>query len=183
MRQYDLPRKRHQNGLMPRKLFFGLATFIVGTMVVLIALNQTNPSLKGKEAQDQISQLLDAVRKVYPGPSYSGVSATSLINRGFAPRTMVNGSNLVNTFDGVVTLAAVSVASGTDNAIVIAFPQVPRVECKLIITQLHSLFARVAANKISVKDEFSVSPSSFNSATTEKACDKERNLISFTTTS
>lgn len=180
MRQYNLPRKRRQKGFTLAEVLFGLVIIIAGAMVSFTAFYQANSSLEGKEAQDQTTQLLGAVRKVYPGPSYNGVSATDLVNRGVAPQSMVNGSNLVNTYGGKVTLAPVSVASGTDNAVVITFPHVPRAECNLIIAQTHSLFGRVVVGSTSVKDEFAATPSAFNSARMETACDNERNSIAFT---
>jgi type II secretory pathway pseudopilin PulG len=180
MRQYNLPKKRRQKGFTLAEILFGLVIIIAGAVIALTAFNQANSSQEGKEAQDQITQILGAVRKVYPGPSYNGVSATSLVNRGVAPSTMVSGTTLVNTYGGTVTLAAASVASGTDNAVTITFPQVPRAECNVIIAQTHSLFGRVVVGTTSVKDQFAATPSAFNSATMETACNNERNSIAFT---
>lgn len=181
MRHYNIPSKKRQKGFTLAEILFALVIIIAAAVIALTAFGQANSSQEGKEAQDQLTQVLGAVRKTYPGPNYNGVSASSLVTRGVAPTTMVSGSSLVNTYGGTVTVAAASVASGTDNAVAITFPQIPRAECNVIVNQTHALFGRVVVGTTTVKDQYAATPVAFSGSGTETACNNERNSVVFTT--
>lgn len=181
MPRVKVPSIRRQCGFSLAEILLGLVIIIVAAVVALTVVNLASSSPEAKEARDQITQVLGSVRKVYPGPTYTGVTATSLVNRGVAPATMVNGANLVNIYGGTVTLAAASVASGTDNGVTIIYPQVPRAECHAVIAQTHTLFGRVVVGTTTVKDQFAATAVPFDDDDLEAACKNERNTLSFTT--
>lgn len=180
MRQMNRSNRRQQGGFTLAEILFALIIIIAGAVLALTAFNQASSSQAGKATQDQITQVLGAARKVYPGPNYNGASAASLINRGVAPSTMVNGLTLVNSYGGSVVVAAASVASGTDNAIALTWPLVPRAECNVVIAQTHSLFGRIVVGTTTVKDQYAATPVPFNNSLTETACNNERNSMVLT---
>ncbi len=192
MEQISTTRMRHvgtfnrpqkQKGLTLVELMVGLLIALAIIAIAIVAFNATRSSQRTTGMQSQLLQVVAAVQKVAPGPNYNGVTEATVIQAGHAPTNMVNGTSLVNSFGGSVTIAAATYGGGTgaaDNAFVTTFNGVPRSECNAVLASANPTFTRIVVGTTAVKDQYGASPLQYNTAAATAACDNDANSISFT---
>lgn len=160
-----------------------LALWSAGALVViaLAAYGYLKFSENNRTAatQQQLLDLQSGIRQLYVDPNFNGLTPAQIINSGKSPSGMASGTNLVNKWGGIVTLAAASLNGGTDNAFAIGFPQVPRAECNSLISGLAQNFSVITVGSTTVKD----ASTPVNPATVTTACNNPANTITFTATS
>ena len=172
--------RKNQKGLTLVELMVGLLIALAIIAIAIVAFNGTRSSQRTQAMQSQLLQVVAAVQKIAPGPNYTGVTNTHLITTGHAPSDMVNGTNLVNRFGGGVTVAAASVAAGTDNGFTVQFTGVPRAECNAVLNSAHPTFAAVTVGTTVVKDLYAATPVAFSPTTAATACNNDTNSLTFT---
>lgn len=119
-------------------LFAALVT-IVGIVALIAIYNSVSSSNKSSQALTDLTSMVGQVQATYLShPSYSGLSSTVVINGKLAPATMISGSNLVNPWGGVVTVAANSANNAFFDT---TEPSVPSDACVKMATSISNLGA------------------------------------------
>lgn len=119
-------------------LFAALVT-IIGIVALIALYNNVTSSNKSSQALTDLTSMVGSVQATYISrPSYSGISSTVVINGKLAPATMVSGTQLVNPWGGVVTVA---VNSANTSFFDTTEPSVPSDACVKMATAISNLGA------------------------------------------
>ncbi len=117
-------------------LFAALVT-IIGIVALIALYNSVTSSNKASQALTDLTSMVGQVQATYIShPSYAGLSSTVVINGNLAPATMVSGTQLVNPWGGVVTVAQNSANSSFFD---ITQPSVPSDACVKMATSISNL--------------------------------------------
>lgn len=82
-----------------------------------------------------LDTLRAGVKNLFAGQSnYTNISATVLNNARVTPQAMVSGNNILNSFGGAVTVAAVGLGGGAANGFTITYANVPANVCAKLVT-------------------------------------------------
>lgn len=119
-------------------LFAALVT-IIGIVALIALYNNVTSSNKASQALTDLTSMVGQVQATYLShPSYSGLSSTVIINGKLAPATMISGTQLVNPWGGVVTVAANSANTSFFDT---TEPSVPSDACVKMATSISNLGA------------------------------------------
>lgn len=165
-----------------------LSIAIVAALVLiglgLYFYNNVKNETGAMNATNGVTALSSGVKALYPNPTYTGLTASLLIQAGKAPQNMVSGTGstatLVNNWGGAVTVAPANYNGGTANAHAITFPSVPRSACNSVVANTSANFQAISINGTTVKDDAAGTVATPASIATE--CDSEDNSIVFTAT-
>lgn len=172
------PRGHKAGGFSLIELLLVLAV-LVGLIVGGFVLYQQNAEgVRSDQAQKQLLGLRSGIARLYTTPTYTGISAATIINAGQAPSNMVNGTNLQAPWGGAVTVAAANWNGGTDNAFTITFANVPRSECNTMASAVQNSFVGVTVGTTVIKN----ATTQFNSGTLATACANDSNNLVYTAT-
>jgi hypothetical protein len=151
---------------------------IIGIMLIgLIIYRQVAGSSDVVKMQSQLSSVDAAIASVY-GRTYTGIASDVLIDSGKIPADMENGTVLVNSFGGTITLAAVDITGGTANGFTQTHPLVPRDVCNSVVVNSAPLYYTILVGTTVVKSP-TVTPSP---AVVTTACNNNVNSLVFTQT-
>lgn len=173
--------------LIEALLFLGIAAVVIVGAVILY--NNTSNSARTNEALTQLQSYSTGVKGLYSGTSSYGTGSIlpAVINGGVAPRSAVNGTNLVNPWgDGTAIF-------GNGGTFHIYFQNVPQDSCVRILTAgilsqgsiTNMWVANGGAMPTAVQTVPPAGPSSFNAvtpptpATAAVACANANNNIHF----
>ncbi len=128
------------------------------------------------DAQNQITQLRSIVSSLYQGQSdYTGLTVSSLINQ--VPRSMVNGTSILNPFKGTVTVLPSSQAG----SFYITMANIPSDACVSLATKDFGLGELgVVVGTAAVDPATSSAPSHLDPATARTSCAAQsKSVLSF----
>lgn len=150
-------------------LLSAIATLLGIAAVVALGYNLYS-SNKSSNALADLTSMGGNIQALYSShPSYTGLSATVVINSSLAPSQMVSGTSLVNPWGGTVTVAANSSNSALFD---VTEPSVPADACAKMATGVGNL-AALSINSTSVT--VPVDP-----ATAASNCSSSSNSLVFT---
>lgn len=184
--------KRNINFQVKNKGFtlIELSIAIVAALVLigigLYFYNNVKNETGAMNATNGVTAISSAVKALYPNPSYTGLTGALLIQAGKAPANMISGTGtsatLVNNWGGTVTVLPVAYNGGTDNAMEITYPSVPRSACNSVVSAAGANFQKIDVNSTVVKDDSAATPIVANPASVATACATENNTLKFTAT-
>ena len=123
---------RRQKGLTLIELLIALALIAFFTFLIFGRGNEAQTRADVSAERDFVQSLLPSIRGLKDGASYAAVSTQTLINSGTVDRSRINGTDLVNTQAGVMTVAPGNWNGGTNNAFVVTNPGLPRAICTAV---------------------------------------------------
>lgn len=124
---------------------------IIGAAVFYFATTGRRGAESDSAVRVIMSILADS-KSLKSSGAYTPDLQQNYIDSGKAPTQIVSGNTLVNDWGGTITLAPASVGSGTDNAIAVAYDQVPKQICVDIATRIAPTVLIVDVNGTIVKD-------------------------------
>ncbi len=182
LRPYSFGKKVQGFTLIELSIAIVAALVLIG--IGLYYYNNVKNETGAMNATNGVTALSSAVKALYPNPNYTGLTGALLIQSGKAPQNMVSGTGptatLVNNWGGTVTVAPANYNGGTDNAMAITFPSVPRSACNSVVANTATNFQVIAINGTTVKDDAAGTVST--PVTISAACATESNSVVFTAT-
>lgn len=169
---------KQQRGLTLIELTLGIAIVLVVITIGILVYNGLQQSSRSYSGESGLLALVAGVKQVNPNPSYTGLSATVIINAKKAPSNMVNGTALVNPWGGAVTLAPANYNGGTANAFAVTYNSIPASECNTIVNAVAPNFQVITVGTTTVKDE--AAGTNPTAATVSTACNNGTNNVVFT---
>lgn len=167
---------RKAGGFVLTELLIGLAIIaaVLGTIAATAAyLNSSNSAQDQARLVESIGQ--DLRMKYQRANNFSGLTNTVAINLGVFPDQMVNGTTVLNTWNGTVTIAPAADLNGVANrAFLVSWPNVPEDECVNLST------TAIAANRIRVGTTvIQQDGQAINVAAAGTACSGTTNTVDF----
>lgn len=179
MHRKSFRKPRAEQGLTLIETLLVLVILAIVAGLAIIFYQQASQSQRAKAAQDQVLQLIAAVRSLIPGPNYAGLNGSILIQAGKVPSNMVSGTNIINTFGAQVTVAPATVNSIANAGFTVTYPGVGRSECNTLVGTMHPQFHRVVVGTTTLKD---IDTATNNTAPGQiaTACDNDVNTLALT---
>lgn len=119
-------------------LLSAVATLLGIAAVVAIGYNLYSAN-KSSNGLSDLTSMAGQIQALYSShPSYSGLSATTVINASLAPSSMISGATLTNPWGGTVTVAV----NGSNSSFFdVTEPNVPNDACAKLATGVGNLGA------------------------------------------
>lgn len=157
-------KNKRQKGFTLVELVIVLGIVVVGVIAILGRQNSTNQASRVMTESGNLQTIVGKVNASFAGrASYAGLSTAFLLDQGAFPTSMVNGTNVVNVWNGAVT-----VASGTgDTSFDITTASVPTGACIELVTTTSRSFRTVTVGTTVVK---TAAQAQADLATTQTAC-------------
>ncbi|WP_310622254.1 type 4 pilus major pilin [Flexibacterium corallicola] len=170
--------KRRNKGatLTEMLLVMGIIAGILVTVFVTYQL--TEDSRKSTEAMQELASIQSKIRNLYSGQSnYNGIGNSSVIK--MLPSTMVNGSSVLNAFQGVVTIAAADGGGGSNSGFSIKYDNIPMEGCIDLATSdlgpsVYTIKVNTTTKSLGSGDELP-----FNPGNASTACSSEVNSLTW----
>lgn len=164
--------KKKQKGLTLIETLIALLVLGVVIAGALLLYSRANASSAANATQNQLLALTTAVREISPGPSFTGITQSTLVTARKAPSDMVNGTNLVNKFGGPVTIAAATYGTGAPagNAFTISFAGVPADVCSSVVARALENYPRIEVGSTVVQDKRAATPVVGTATSVTTAC-------------
>lgn len=154
---------------------------IIGAAVFYFATTGRRGA-EGDSAVRTVMSIMADVKSLKSGGAYQATILDDYIRSGKAPDQIVNaaGTGLVNDWGGTIDIAPESYGTGTNNAILVTYDQVPQQICVDMSLRIASSVLIVDLNGTVVKD----SSTPIDTATVVGACESggDANVISLTNT-
>lgn len=135
VKNFHAPAAR-QRGLTLLELSLSIAASLIILGIGIGTYSATNASSRGLKVANETQALAAGIREAYANvPTYAGISAATLINMGKAPRHMVNGSQLVSSFNTPINGPFATTVSGgaTNGSFRFEILGVPREQCVALV--------------------------------------------------
>lgn len=160
---------KSQHGWDIIQLSIVIAIIAMLTVLSLVMVKSTRTSGTAQAAAGTFSAIAQGTRKAGSAAvSYSGFSATTLIDQGVIPEKWVSGTTILDDWGQSVTVAVTTLSGGTSNAVMFTFPAVPSAACSDFVNQASGAAEVISVAGTSVKNVTSgtntVSPSTLATA-------------------
>lgn len=125
-----MSRTTHRRGfnLVEAAIVLGIVGLVIGGIWVAASAVQSN--LRKSDASKAIIQMVQNVRIMYDGqaPGATGSITSAVINAKAVPADFINGTNIINPWNGAVTVSLAQAGSQVDS-IDVAFNSMPKDVC------------------------------------------------------
>jgi type II secretory pathway pseudopilin PulG len=144
--------RSNRKGFSMVELLLVFAVILGAAVMVFVAY----PKLKANQAatteNTNLSTLQAGIKNIFQGkPNYTGLVPTVLINAQVVPNTMVNGTNIVNSWGATVAIAPATLGGLANNAYSITYPSVPQDVCVKLASSSGLNFDTVTIGTTAVK--------------------------------
>ncbi|MEJ6002642.1 type 4 pilus major pilin [Paucibacter soli] len=140
---------RKQRGFTLVELAVVVAIIVAAAAGIIARRNATNQTAMIQTESGNLTAILGKVNSTFAGRSnYSGVNTALLLSQGAFPTSMVDGANVVNIWQGAVTVAAGAGNTSVD----ITYNGVPSSACIELVANTSRSYNEVTINSTKTKN-------------------------------
>ena len=169
---------RHQGGFVLQEQALNIVLILAAGIGLFFLFNFASGLQKASSLRDSVVDMATAIRAEYRAP-YAGLSAANMISNESAPKGLISGTALSNSFGGAITTGPAIYGGGTaNNAFYIENTLVPKSACTKLGKAARTSFKIVVINGTTVKDESA--GTDLGDTGVDGECDQTANIIRVT---
>ena len=161
---------RKQRGFTLIELAVVVAIIVAAAAGIIARRNAVEQTAKIQTESGNLTAIIGKINSTFAGrTNYSGVSTSLLLAQGAFPTSMVDGSNVVNLWQGLVTVNA----GAGNTSIDITYNDVPTSACIELVANTSRSYNEITVNSTKTKN----GAQQVDLDTTEAACKASSNAV------